>query len=152
VRRPDPLHAAQADPSRLGERPAANRHPEWERPARFTQLGIPRFEEPVNGPPEPASELRGLLPRKGGALSAPDATQQAVGSEPLPFRAPFSSCPGSSHGCPVDASAAHFGQFSALGVHYFRHARARPGHPRLHSSSLKDVDGRDEPGHDDQRR
>jgi hypothetical protein len=31
--------------------------------------------------------------------------------------------------------------------HFPRHARACPGHPRL--PCAKDVDGRDEPGHDD---
>ena len=29
-----------------------------------------------------------------------------------------------------------------------RHARARPGHPRLTGRHSKDVDGRDKPGHD----
>jgi hypothetical protein len=32
-----------------------------------------------------------------------------------------------------------------------RHARARRGHPRLSSNAIKDVDGRDKPGHDNQK-
>ncbi|AUC95877.1 hypothetical protein CWS35_17735 [Bradyrhizobium sp. SK17] len=33
--------------------------------------------------------------------------------------------------------------------HKLRHARACPGHPRLHFLAKKDVDGRDKPGHDE---
>ena len=33
--------------------------------------------------------------------------------------------------------------------HYRRHARARPGHPRLTMCSKQDVDGRGKPGHDE---
>jgi hypothetical protein len=40
------------------------------------------------------------------------------------------------------------GSSPAATSHFFRHARARPAHPRLSSVQVEDVDSRDKHGHD----